>query len=802
MASRLNRLSRSALCLASALLLARISVAEPVPGSTLAVAGGASGMSATAVASAGKLDPDADANLYLEVTLNGNATRDIVHFVRSGDAFRANADVLRGLGLRLPPAAQGMVNVAALPDVAVRYDVAAQRLEITASSQLLDQSLAVLNQRDNPIPQPTSAPGLLLNYDLYGTRDSRNASSLSAFSELRAFNDLGVLSNTALTRTVDLPGAGTQTDSVRLDTTFSRSFVDPALTFRAGDIISGSLGWSRATRLGGIQLQRNFALQPELVMFPVPAYYGQASLPSTVDLYVDGLRQYSSSVPAGPFQLNTVPTVSGRGEAAVVITDALGRQSTVAFPFYTTNQLLKPGLSDYSLDFGVVRESYGQRSFDYGSDPAFSGTWRRGMSHWLTLEGHAEATSGLAQGGAGAVIALGHAGMLNAAYARSKDRGHSGSQAELGYNWRNARLNLSLNTLRTFGDYRDIASRHGAPPARRVDRALAGATLGKAGSLGVSYVALQYPGQARSRYASAYYSKSLSKRMSFNFSVNQNLDDHRDRSMFLALSMALGSNISSSVSAQHDRSGNLATVDLSSPIHSDGGFGWRLRAQDGNSRHGALAEAGYRGQSADIRAGVQRFNGDTLGYAGLSGALVFMNREFFLSRNISDAFAVVSTDGVADVPVLLEKRPIGVTSARGNLLVTPLNAYQRNKLAIDPMKLAANVDISQVETTAVPSDRAGTLVRFGIKTVQAASVILHDAAGNPLAVGSSAALRNSSTPAAIAGYDGMVYLEGLEAHNVLDVQTADGRCVAQFDYQREDNIVPLIGPLTCHKEQP
>jgi outer membrane usher protein len=154
-----------------------------------------------------------------------------------------------------------------------------------------------------------------------------------------------------LTRTFNSPAVGRQTDSVRMDTTFSRSFVHRALTLRIGDIISGSLGWSRATRLGGIQLQRNFALQPDLITFPVPAFYGQANLPSSVDLYINGMKQYSSNVPAGPFQLNTVPEVNGNGQASVVVTDALGRQTTIAFPFYTTSRLLIPGLSDYSLEF-------------------------------------------------------------------------------------------------------------------------------------------------------------------------------------------------------------------------------------------------------------------------------------------------------------------------------------------------------------------------------------------------------------------------------------------------------------------
>jgi len=280
-------------------LLSRIAAAasdsEPVTLTTSDV----SAVLVTAYASAESMQSDTGEELYLEVTLNGNVTRKIVHFVRSGDVFRASTDALRELGFRLSPAEHGVIDVAALPDVAVHYDVAAQRLEITTPPDLVEQNLAVLNQRVNQIPQPTASPGLLLNYDLYGTRDNLSNSSFSAYTELRAFNAWGVLSNTALTRTINLAGTSTQTDSVRLDTVFSHSFVDPALSLRIGDIISGSLAWSRATRFGGIQLQRNFALQPDLVTFPVPAFYGQANLPSTVDLYIDGLKQYSSDVPTG-----------------------------------------------------------------------------------------------------------------------------------------------------------------------------------------------------------------------------------------------------------------------------------------------------------------------------------------------------------------------------------------------------------------------------------------------------------------------------------------------------------------------
>lgn len=802
MESRSSKRFRATLCLASALLgpAAATAATEAAPDSGAAM--DPAGISVIPDSSVGSVGESAGEDLYLQVVLNGNDTRQIAHFVHAGEHFRASAETLRKLGFRLPADAPQTLTLDSIPGVSVHYDEGAQKLDITAPFDLLNVSAAVLNTRSSPIPQPQASPGLLLNYDLYGTRDTSSNSALSAFTELRAFNQWGVLSSTALARLDDSPGIRTHADSVRLDTTFSHSFVDSAVTLRIGDIITGSLDWSRATRLGGFQLQRNFALQPDLVTFPIPAFYGQATLPSTVELYINGMKQYSGQVPAGPFQLNTVPIVNGNGQAQVLITDAMGRQTSLAFPFYTASQLLRSGLSDYSLDLGFVRKDYGVSSFSYGGDPVASGIYRYGVRDWLTLEGHAEATSGLASGGLGAVVEIGKAGVVNAAYASSHDRGASGSQAELGYNWRNEHFNVSLDTLRTFGDYRDVASRYSLPPPQRSDRALMGFTMGAMGSLGISYIALKYPAEPVSRYASAYYFKSLGDRLSLDLSVNQNLDDHADRNVFLGVSLALDNGISAGLSAQHDRNGTLFTADASKPVNPDGGFGWRVRAQTGEHENGGQAEIGYRGQNGEIVAGVQRFAGFDYGYADLSGALVFMDRQFFAARRIDDAFAVVSTSGVAGVPVKLENRPIGVTNSDGDLLVTPLNAYQRNKLSIDPMHLPANVNIQRVNAQVVPSDRAGTLVKFGIEPIHAASVILHDKAGKPVEIGAEVKLQGGKAAPMIVGYDGIVYLEGLAEHNVLEVQTSHGICTARFDYHPKGQTIPVIGPLACSEEQP
>ena len=57
-------------------------------------------------------------------------------------------------------------------------------------------------------------------------------------------------------------------------------------------------------------------------------------LPSTVDLYIDGLQQSHQQVTPGSYILDTLPTFSGSGQARVVITDINGQRREVTLDLY------------------------------------------------------------------------------------------------------------------------------------------------------------------------------------------------------------------------------------------------------------------------------------------------------------------------------------------------------------------------------------------------------------------------------------------------------------------------------------
>ena len=52
----------------------------------------------------------------------------------------------------------------------------------------------------------------------------------------------------------------------------------------------------------------------------------------------------------------------------------------------------------------------------------------------------------------------------------------------------------------------------------------------------------------------------------------------------------------------------------------------------------------------------------------------------------------------------------------------------------------------------------------------------------------------------MVGFDGEVYLEILDQHNILKVITPSKEiCTASFYYLKQNDDIPLIGPLVCQQ---
>ena len=106
---------------------------------------------------------------------------------------------------------------------------------------------------------------------------------------------------------------------MRYDTTWRFTDEQRLLTYETGDFVTGALPWSSSVRVGGVQLSRDFAVRPDLVTYPLPAFAGEAAVPTSLDLFINGFKSSTTELQPGPYTLTNVPFINGAGEAVVVL---------------------------------------------------------------------------------------------------------------------------------------------------------------------------------------------------------------------------------------------------------------------------------------------------------------------------------------------------------------------------------------------------------------------------------------------------------------------------------------------------
>lgn len=757
------------------------------------------------------LENNASGQQYmLELVVNQNARGDIVPVERKNGDFWLRSGDLQRAGIPAEKLQGEQIDVNQLAEVKAEYDERRQRLLLTVPPAWLPGQVIGKDQRGPRYPGRASN-GALLNYDFYATRTDNAGSRLSSWNELRVFGPSGQFStNGVYTQQLEGGVSGQQEGYIRYDTWFSNEDENDAISWRAGDLVTDALSWSNSVRLGGVQIARDFSVRPDLVTYPLPAFSGQAAVPSSVDLFINGYRSTQANVQPGPWSLTNVPFVNGAGDAVITTTDAVGRQVTTTLPFYVSSSLLRQGLSDYSFSAGAIRENYGLDNFDYGAAAA-SGSYRYGLTDWLTLESHAEGSDSVATGGAGGLMKLGSWGVVNGALAQSQMEGKPGTQYSWGYQYNNSWFSLGTQHVLRTADYGNLAlvgSRGDSANtsyslARRSAQYTASVSLNQYGSLGLAYFDIAGGSGDRTRLWNLSWSKNLWGNSSLYISASRD-QEQGDWSGAISLVIPFGEQSSASVSYERDQQGNdNQRLYVSRAMPTDGGFSYDAAwaNQGGNSGDYRQASLRYRNNKIDTSAGFYGDNDNTTQWADFTGSVVLMDNRVFAANDINDAFVVVKTD-YPDVTVRYENQSMGRTDKQGYLLVPSISSYYGAKYDIDTLDLPADRTAPKVEQRFAVKRKSGYLLNFPVERLRAASVVLHDKQGQPLPISSQVLRPNQGTE--YIGWDGIVWMENLGAENPIHVVTPDGRsCDTTLTIANgQPKALETYGPLTCDLPPP
>ena len=739
-----------------------------------------------------------DSELLLAVEVNAQAPADSIVVLRRADGtFWLPADSLARWRLRAPdatPLRHGGVSYFALASIAgARYsfDAASATLAITAAPEAFTGTQ--LSSAAAPYPPPTRpSPGGFVNYELFASRAS-GVSTAAAQLEAGLFSRYGVVTSGLLAQ-----GGGGVRDTVRLDTTYTRDFPQRMETLRVGDTITFPGAWGRAVRIGGVQYGTNFATQPGFVTFPTVAANGQAALPSTVDVFVDNALVAHRAIAPGPFAITNIPTVSGSGNVQLVVRDLFGREQLISQPFYSTAQLLAPGLSQYSVEAGFERRNFGVDSDDYGPGVA-SATYQRGITPRLTGEARGEASKRAAAVGAAADWLVDDVGVVHGVLAMSRAaHDGNGALAGAGFERRTAVWTFAAQTQWTSQSYRAAGVSADTPLPWLQASATLGAQLGRYGSAGVTWIGQSFRDTDDVRVLSIGYTVSLGSFGFLNVAAVKTYGASGDVALTATLTVPLTSRDWASVSqniVRASRNGNRddTSATLQRNLPAGEGFGYRLVARSPSE---LTADLSYQNDVGTYELDATRVDGAGAVRASVAGGVGFIAAHAFASRAITESFGVVRVDDYDGVGVMLDNQPVARTGAGGYAVVPRLRAYDANAISVVERDLPLDAQVDRLRVEAIPYYRSGVLIEFPIRRSHGATFRLRLDDGGDMPAGALVDVigGDAAFPVALGGE---VYVTGLKARNRLRASWNGRSCEFAADLAATRDPLPDLGVIAC-----
>lgn len=611
------------------------------------------------------------------------------------------------------------------------------------------------------LPLAPAQPSLRGNVDVFASRRSGGPEQLAGLVDLAGSGDWGRLQSAWVLN----EGVGAQ----RLESVFIRDQPDQLTQLRLGDSLLRADALGTAVRFAGLQWGTEFGLDPEQTPFPLPALRGEAALPSTLELFIDGTRVRSGEVDAGTFDVVDIPAFSGAGELQVVVRDALGRATVYAQPFYVSTQLLREGLSDYSLALGFLRLGFAGSSDEYDRAPFSVLRWRRGLRPDLTAGLRLEAQAGAQTGGLSLAKAWPEIGVLEVALAASENPDGSGGMARLGYERLTSRLSLRLGAGWRSPRFEELGREAGAIAesyraqvgvpgpwgsslslARVVERRRDREDLG----LTALNLGLPLPNRAFASLSVLESSPTgIQGTLTFSLALGQR------RSGLLQLTQAAAEQPRLRAGYQQGREGSL---------------GWQYRVSaERQAFTTAQLSLDYGGRRGDVLMDVTEQDGAQAFTVSARTGLSLTGRALYWSRPLRESYAVVET-GEAGVTVYADHREVAVTGASGRAVVPELRPYQTIRLGIDHQDLPLDRELTAATSTLRPRPGA-TRIDLAGRAVVHHRYRLRQVNGDWVPAGSALSLNGKRAELPV-GYEGLVWLPPPTRAMGLDLRWQGGHC--------------------------
>ncbi len=741
--------------------------------------------------------------VVLGVKINGHVASDFARLIEMPDGkLYAAPDLIRQWRLKVPESggvSYGGATIYSLDKLSgLKWQVnsAEQMLGLTIAPSAFTQTVLSAFSRE-PVQADKTTPGLFLNHELVFSHLDRN-SALAGLFEAGFFSPLGVATSRFAAR--DFTNA---IAPVRLDTKLVREFPNLMATLTIGDSFSAINPWARQVTYGGIRWASDFSTQPAFVPIVLPNLAGQATQPSTIDIFVNGVRTSQQRVDPGPFAINNVPVLTGQGQVQMVVTDVLGQQQIITQSYISARELLRPGVNEYTYEAGILRRNFGVVSSQYGS-LFLEGQHSHGFTDRFTLNGRVEASGSQQTGGIGAEFGLWPFGIIGGGVAGSRSDLGPGA---LGYVLvqRRARLLGISGTLQVASStFQQLGMAQGERAPRLQAQFQVSEALGSRSSFSVGYLrqenrsfvnAIQAQKPDFSGITTAY-SIRVGSRVYLTAAANLSHSFKNASSVTLGLIIPLGGRTIASANSNIQQNGaQNSTVQYTQQVPIGTGYGYRLRTDIADQNR---YDAGftYQTNNGTIDLEAAETGSQVSSRLTETGGLIMMRGQVIPSQWLNSSFAVVQVPDQSGVRVFANNQYIASTSWRGLAVLPVLAPYNKNTVRLDDQGVPLDRGIDLDEKTVIPMSRTGAFLKFKAQRMTGALFELVNEKGDPIPQGAEVTFDGVTTVYTVA-LRGEVFIPEVKFPARLQVRWAEQSCVATVDSNQSGEPLPRIGPVTC-----
>lgn len=181
-----------------------------------------------------------------------------------------------------------------------------------------------------------------------------------------------------------------------------KDFPNKILRLSLGDISAPIANMQRGFQLWGLSLSKEFGIQPYSTFTPTGTAEFEIDEKSEIQIMMNGNQVRQLQLDPGTYDIEDYKLISGENNLNLKILTESGSYQEISLTNYANNELLKKGVSAYSLTFGWQKTNASKdatRLFDYPwyerhleKEPVLSSYYRRGLLKNLTTTNSFQAT--------------------------------------------------------------------------------------------------------------------------------------------------------------------------------------------------------------------------------------------------------------------------------------------------------------------------------------------------------------------------------------------------------------------------